>query len=69
MKSWTLNCFHFIMAYIRGLEVCKTPPPPPPKKKTPDNYLQHTVFITVKEITFSLLLLLNVCKISINIDG
>lgn len=22
MKSWTLNCFHFIMAYIRGLEVC-----------------------------------------------
>ena len=65
MKSWTLNCFHFIMAYIRGLEVCNKKNTP----KNPDNYLQHTVFITVKEITFSLLLLLNVCKISINIDG
>lgn len=63
MKSWTLNCFHFIMAYIRGLEVCQK------KQQHPDNYLQHTVFITVEEITFSLLLLLNVCKISINIDG
>jgi hypothetical protein len=67
MKSWTLNCFHFIMAYIRGLEVCKKNPQK--TQKNPDNYLQHTVFITVKEITFSLLLLLNVCKISINIDG
>ena len=62
-----LFSFHYgIYMWAGGLQ---TPPPPPPPKKNPDNYLQHTVFITVKEITFSLLLLLNVCKISINIDG
>jgi hypothetical protein len=48
----------YILFYLHGIQV-----------QVVFIYCAHTVFITVKEITFSLLLLLNVCKISINIDG